>query len=606
MATNDVIVALRTLGLAAFKSAMDDASDSVGKVGDSADKASGHVDDAGKNAGKSAGKWKSMTKGAAGAAAGIASIGAAVGFAKSATGAAVDLNEEVNKTGVVFRNSGKGLVTWSKSSADALGMSQQQALAAMGTFGNMLVPMGFARGKAAGMSKSMVGLAADMASFNNASPEDTLEALRSGLAGETEPLRKYGVFLNEGRIKAQAMSMGLVKASKDTDKIKAAQIGGEVAQRNYNKAVKEHGKNSIEARKAQGQQAAAASRLNKATAGTIPQLTASQKAQASYALMMKDSKDAQGDFQRTSGSLANQQRVLKAQWTDLSATVGKQLLPVVIQLAHALSFVMTNMQVFGPILAVLTAAMVAYKVATLLSAMATAGLSVAIFLIPLAILAVIAGLVIAYKKVGWFHDAVDAAFHALKVAVVATFNWIKNAAVNAFTWIKNAASNAINWITGAWHKITDGARSAIDGVKGLFRGVVGWFKGIGSSIVDGIVNGIKSAPSAIYNAIGSLLSALPLPGFVKNKLKGALGFHATGGIVRTPFQIVGERGPELVSLPGGSRITPLAAGGGALGAPALGGYRGAGGAQTTANFYLDRRLIATAVADDTADRKARR
>jgi hypothetical protein len=570
MATNDVIVALRTLGLAAFKSAMDDASDSVGKVGDSADKASGHVDDAGKNAGKSAGKWKSMTKGAAGAAAGIASIGAAVGFAKSATGAAVDLNEEVNKTGVVFRNSGKGLVTWSKSSADALGMSQQQALAAMGTFGN------------------------------------TLEALRSGLAGETEPLRKYGVFLNEGRIKAQAMSMGLVKASKDTDKIKAAQIGGEVAQRNYNKAVKEHGKNSIEARKAQGQQAAAASRLNKATAGTIPQLTASQKAQASYALMMKDSKDAQGDFQRTSGSLANQQRVLKAQWTDLSATVGKQLLPVVIQLAHALSFVMTNMQVFGPILAVLTAAMVAYKVATLLSAMATAGLSVAIFLIPLAILAVIAGLVIAYKKVGWFHDAVDAAFHALKVAVVATFNWIKNAAVNAFTWIKNAASNAINWITGAWHKITDGARSAIDGVKGLFRGVVGWFKGIGSSIVDGIVNGIKSAPSAIYNAIGSLLSALPLPGFVKNKLKGALGFHATGGIVRTPFQIVGERGPELVSLPGGSRITPLAAGGGALGAPALGGYRGAGGAQTTANFYLDRRLIATAVADDTADRKARR
>ena len=62
--------------------------------------------------------------------------------------------------------------------------------------GNMLVPMGIGRKKAAEMSKQLVELAADMASFNNASPEETLDALRSGLAGETEPLRKFGVFLN--------------------------------------------------------------------------------------------------------------------------------------------------------------------------------------------------------------------------------------------------------------------------------------------------------------------------------------------------------------------------------------------------------------------------
>ena len=71
--------------------------------------------------------------------------------------------------------------------------------------------MGIARKDAAAMSKQMVTLGADMASFNNASPEETLDAIRAGLAGETEPLRRFGVFLNEARIAQQALSMGLVK-----------------------------------------------------------------------------------------------------------------------------------------------------------------------------------------------------------------------------------------------------------------------------------------------------------------------------------------------------------------------------------------------------------
>src|SRR4029453_18742362 len=105
----------------------------------------------------------------------------------------------------------KDILAWSKTSATSMGTSQRAALEATGTFGNMLVPMGVARDRAAQMSKRMVTLGADMASFNNASPEETLDAIRAGLAGETEPLRRFGVFLSEARIQQEALNLGLIK-----------------------------------------------------------------------------------------------------------------------------------------------------------------------------------------------------------------------------------------------------------------------------------------------------------------------------------------------------------------------------------------------------------
>jgi phage-related protein len=144
---------------------------------------------------------------------------ALIGFAAVAAGAglaikaASDLNEQVNKASVVFGKSAPAIVAWSQTTAKSLGISQRAALEAAGTFGNMLVPMGIARDRAAEMSKRMVTLAADMASFNNASPEETLQAIRSGLAGETEPLRKFGVFLSEARVKQEALNLGLIKGA---------------------------------------------------------------------------------------------------------------------------------------------------------------------------------------------------------------------------------------------------------------------------------------------------------------------------------------------------------------------------------------------------------
>ncbi len=227
-------------------------------------------------AGNSLGRsMKSLGKVAA--LAGVAIGAAAVVGIKKAVVSASNLEEQINKTRVVFGKSGPEVEKWAKGLSANFGLSQRAALEAAGTYGNMLVPMGFAREEAAGMSKRFVELAGDMASFNNASPEETLDALRAGLAGETEPLRRFGVFLNDARIKAQAMEMGLYS-----------------------------GKGALDAH---------------------------SKAAASAAIIMKDTADTQGDFARTSDSLANAQRTIGASFENISASLGSKFLPIVARAA---------------------------------------------------------------------------------------------------------------------------------------------------------------------------------------------------------------------------------------------------------------------------------
>lgn len=231
------------------------------------------------------------TLGKAAAVAGVALGGAVVVGAVKAINAASNLDEQINKTRVVFGKSGGEIEDWSKGLSKSFGLSQRAALEAAGTYGNMLVPMGFSRVEAGKMSKKFVELAADMASFNNASPEETLDALRAGLAGETEPLRRFGVFLNDARIKSEAASQGF-------------------------KLVK-------------------------------GQLDPMAKAAATAAIIMKDTADTQGDFGRTSESLANQQRILKAELENSAAAIGTALLPAAVALMGLLSQIIPVVTDFG-------------------------------------------------------------------------------------------------------------------------------------------------------------------------------------------------------------------------------------------------------------------
>jgi len=191
---------------------------------------------------------------------------------------ASDLSETVSKIGIVFGKSATKVLNFGKTSATALGMSNNEALAAAGTYGNLFRSMEIGEGVSTDMSIGLVKLAADLASFNNIDPSVALDKLRAGLSGETEPLRTLGVNLNEAIIKQKAFEMGL--------------YSGEGA------------------------------------------LSASAKAQASYALILKQTGLAQGDFTRTSEGLANQQRITAANFENIKTTIGTALLPVMVELSN--------------------------------------------------------------------------------------------------------------------------------------------------------------------------------------------------------------------------------------------------------------------------------
>src|SRR3972149_1739743 len=102
-----------------------------------------------------------------GAAAAVAAIGVA---AKKAVENASNLEETTSKVNIVFGEARESVLAFGKTSADSLGMSEEAALSAAATYGNLFRSMGMAEEKSAEMSISLVKLAADLASFNNLDP----------------------------------------------------------------------------------------------------------------------------------------------------------------------------------------------------------------------------------------------------------------------------------------------------------------------------------------------------------------------------------------------------------------------------------------------------
>ena len=257
----------------------------------------GDVDDLVKNLKKGTNATDDYTKTLANfgkkAAVAFAVAGAAAGaFAISAVKGASDLAETVSKVGVLFGDTAKDIEKFAGTAAKSLGQTKQQALDAAATFATF--------GKAAGLSGQdlskfsidFVKLASDLSSFNNTSPEQAINAIGSALRGEAEPLRAYGVLLNDASLKQAALSLGIIKT-------------------------------------------------------TTEALTPQQKVLAAQKLIFEQTGAAQGDFARTSDGLANQTKITLAQLENMKTEIGTALLPIVLQLATAFNEkVIPNLQAF--------------------------------------------------------------------------------------------------------------------------------------------------------------------------------------------------------------------------------------------------------------------
>ena len=271
-----------------------------------------------------------------GLAAGALAVGGAIAtIGPIAINAASDLNESFSKATVVFGDSIKIIDAFAATSASSFGISKQAAYEATGTFGNLFTTMKLSKPAAADMSVGIVKLAADLASFNNLGSDEVLQKLRSGLVGESEPLRTLGINLTEAAVEAKAMTMGLGKVTVSAPAVAKAEVAVYNATKAMYVAELKYSTGSQEWRGKQLALVDAQNKLNAAKKGGMGPITDSMKLQARYALIMEQSKTASGDFARTSDGLANTQRILDATFKDISADVGTAFLPAVLGVVQA-------------------------------------------------------------------------------------------------------------------------------------------------------------------------------------------------------------------------------------------------------------------------------
>ena len=207
----------------------------------------------------------------------LLAVGAAVaitGLLASTIKPASDLAETANKIAVVFEDSADAVNRFAADAAIGFGMTRQAVLDAAATFGVFGRSAGLTGEDLSDFSTELVGLSADLASFYNTTPEEAAEALGAALRGQSEPMRRYGVLLDEATLRQKAFELGIIKTTKTA-------------------------------------------------------LTPQQRVLAAQAVVMEQAAVAQGDFARTSAGLANQQRILRAQIGNLRTTIGTGLLPVV-------------------------------------------------------------------------------------------------------------------------------------------------------------------------------------------------------------------------------------------------------------------------------------
>ena len=226
---------------------------------------------------------KSLVRGYAGA--GVAS-GLLIKGVKDSITAASNLQETVSKNRVIFGKSAESVEAFAKTAASTFGQSEQQALDAAGTFAIFGKAAQLGGEDLVNFSTDFTVLASDMASFTNTSPEEAITAIGAALRGESEPIRKYGVLLNDATLKQRASTLGIYDGT--------------------------------------------------------GALTAQQKILATQAEILAQTSDAQGDFERTSDGLANKTRTLNAEFQNLSASAGKVLLPVATDLATVLGKTLTT------------------------------------------------------------------------------------------------------------------------------------------------------------------------------------------------------------------------------------------------------------------------
>lgn len=214
----------------------------------------------------------------------IGKLAAAAGIAKIAHDAvefASNLAEVQNVVDVTFGSGASVIDEWSAKTLNAFGLNQLSAKKFAGTMGAMLKSSGLAGDAVAEMSMKITELSGDMASFYNLSGEEAFNKIRSGISGETEPLKQLGIDMSAASLEAYRLSQGMTTA--------------------YDK------------------------------------MSQAEKVQLRYNYLLQAAADAEGDYERTRFSFANQQKELNESWLSLTGQLATGFLPVLAMVMYGLN-----------------------------------------------------------------------------------------------------------------------------------------------------------------------------------------------------------------------------------------------------------------------------
>jgi hypothetical protein len=230
---------------------------------------------------ETAGRVKAIALATAAVAAASRAFSALGGYLKSAVTAASELSETTSKVQTIFGDGADSVIAFAKTADKNLGLSENAALAAAASFGDMFLQLGIGAKQAQKLSTSTLQLAADLGSFSNVDAAEVTDMISAAYRGEYDSLQRLVPAINAARVEAEALALSHKKSAKE--------------------------------------------------------LTAADKALAVNSILMKDSARAQGDYAKTSAGLANATRTAKAGLTNLSATIGSALTPSLAALVGVLN-----------------------------------------------------------------------------------------------------------------------------------------------------------------------------------------------------------------------------------------------------------------------------
>ena len=380
---------------------------------------------------------------------------------------ASDLTEVQNVVDTVFGEN-SAVDEWSKNMLNAVGLNELSAKQFAGTMGAMLDSSGVAEEKVQSMSMSLTELAGDMASFYNLDAEEAFNKIRSGISGETEPLKQLGINMSVANLEAYALSQGIEVAYNEMDQASQTMLR--------------------------------------------------------YAYLMDATANAHGDYARTSDTYANQVKSLRENWLSFTGELATSILPILAFgigiLNSAIDFLSNNWDVIGPFVAGLAGAVsviagvaLAIKVAAGATALWNAIMAMNPVVLIIAAVVALIGVIIALcnwiaNVTGVAESGIGIIVGAFAVAGAAIWNTVVGL-INGliqFAW-SNFVEPWIGIIEWILNVMNGGFNSFGDAVANLLGNIISWFLSLGkvvTKIIDAIfgtswTSGLDSLQSEVLS-----------------------------------------------------------------------------------------------------------